>query len=269
MRDPARARIEAGPRVELVAGDVVTGAGMDDRVNGCDAVVHLVGIIFESGSNTFENVHHLGTRRVVDAARRHGICRFVQMSALGVRADGISKYQTSKWKGEEAVRQSGIPFCIQRPSLIFGPGDGFVTQMLDIMRKAKVVRPVPGDGRPKFRPVFVEDVAYCFSQALVNDKATNRTIDLGGAEELTLDEALAAIAQAAGIRKRPVHVPMPLMFLAGAVAQSVLPRPPVTVGQLRMLQEGSTCDVLEMKEIFAFNPVGFREGLSRYLRPGL
>jgi NADH dehydrogenase len=269
VRDPAQARLPAAKQVQLVQGDVVQGTGLDkDKDEGmkdCDAVIHVVGIIGETGKNTFERVHHLGTRNVVEAARRNQIARFIQMSALGVRADGVSEYQTSKWKGEEAVRQSGIPYCILRPSLIFGPGDGFVTQMLDIMRKAPLFRPVPGNGKPRFRPVFVEDVAACFTQALTNPAATNKTIELGGADELSLKEVLAEIAGCAGIRKRAVHVPLPLMFVGAALAQTLLPRPPVTVGQLRMLKEGSTCDIGPMMQIFGLSPVGFRAGLRSYL----
>ena len=115
---------------QWVHGDVVEGSRLEEGMQGCDAVIHLVGIIVEKGTNTFERVHHLGTRNVVEAAKRTGIKRFVQMSALGVRADGVAAYQTTKWKGEEEVRHSGIPFCILRPSLIFGQGDGFVTQMM-------------------------------------------------------------------------------------------------------------------------------------------
>src|SRR6476660_8146925 len=99
-------------KAELIAGDVVEGTGLDQGMQGCDAVIHLVGIIVEKGTNTFERVHHLGTRNVVEAANRAGIKRFVQMSALGVRADGPAAYQTTKWKGEEEVRRSGIRYCI-------------------------------------------------------------------------------------------------------------------------------------------------------------
>jgi uncharacterized protein YbjT (DUF2867 family) len=264
-RDSQKAKLAAGPQLEIIQGDVTDGTGLDEGMKGCDAVIHLVGIIVAVGKNTFERVHHVGTRNVVEAARRNGIARFVQMSALGVRADGVSEYQTSKWKGEEAVRQSGIPYCILRPSLIFGPGDGFVTQMLDAMRKAPFFRPVPGDGRPKFRPIFVEDVAECFTQALTNPGATNKTIDLGGAEELRLNDVLAEIARCVGIRKPAIHVPLFLMFMGAATVQTVLPRPPVTVGQLKMLKEGSTCDIQAMIQTFGITPVGFREGLRRYL----
>ena len=265
VRDPAKAKLPGSNQIELVQGDIVDETGLDSGMKSCDAVINLVGIIVETGKNTFERVHHIGTRNVVEAAQRNKISRFIQMSALGVRADGVSEYQITKWKGEEAVRQGGIPYCILRPSLIFGPGSGFVTEMLDIMRKAPLFRPVPGNGKPRFRPIFVEDVAACFTQALTNPAATNKTIELCGGEELSLDQVLQEIADCAGIRKRAIHVPMALMFPAAAVAQTLLPRPPVTVGQLKMLKEGSTCDIGPMVQTFGFTPAGFRSTLKNYL----
>jgi NADH dehydrogenase len=243
---------------QFLRSDIVSGTGLDEGMQGCDAVIHLVGIIVEKGSNTFERVHHLGTRNVVEAAKRTGVKRFVHMSALGARADGVASYQTTKWKGEEEIRHSGIPFCILRPSLIFGEGDGFVTQMMATMRSAPLFRPVPGDGMPKFRPVAIEDVATCFLRALTTDTATNQTVDLGGADELTLNEVLAEIARCAGVRKPAVHIPMPLMMAGATVAQKLLKNPRVTMDQLRMLQEGSTCDIEPMKRMFGINPRGFR-----------
>lgn len=263
VRDPAKAKLATSNQIGLVPGDVAEGSGLDEGTRDCDAVVHLVGIIAETGKATFERIHHIGARNAVEAAKRNGISRYVQMSALGVRADGVSEYQTSKWKGEEAVRQSGMDYCILRPSLIFGRGSGFVTQMLDVMRKAPLFRPVPGSGKPLFRPIFVEDVAACFVQALTNPRVTNKTMELGGGDELSLDEVLQTIADCAGIRKPTFHVPMPLMFMGAAVAQTILPRPPVTVGQLRMLKEGSTCDISPMVEAFDIHPVGFRNGLKK------
>ena len=243
---------------QYVRGDVVEGTGLDEGMQGCDAVIHLVGIIMEKGKNTFERVHHIGTRNVVEAAKRTGIKRFVHMSALGARGDGPSAYQVTKWKGEEEVRRSGIPFCILRPSLIFGEGDGFVTQMIETMRTAPIFRPVPGDGKPKFRPVFIDDVTACFTRALSTEAATNQTVGLGGADELTLNEVLAEIARCANVRKPPIHIPMPLMLAGATVAQTVLKNPPVTMDQLRMLQEGSTCDIGPMQRIFDVQPRGFQ-----------
>jgi uncharacterized protein YbjT (DUF2867 family) len=261
VRDPTKTA-EARTGVDYVAGDIVSGAGLDEGMRGCAAVIHLVGVIVEKGKNTFEAVHHLGTRHVVEAAQRAGIKRLVHMSALGARADGVARYQTSKWQGEEAVRQSGIPYCILRPSLIFGPGDGFVTQMMDTMRTAPLFRPIPGDGNALYRPIFIGDVSACFVSALSTAAATNQTVAMGGGQELSLNRILDEIARCSGIRKPPVHIPLPLMFAGAAILERILPNPPVTADQLRMLREGSTCDISQMKRIFALEPRGF-EGCGR------
>lgn len=258
VRAPDKAIALLHERVELVAGDVAEGVKLELGMHDCDAVIHLVGIIAEKGKNTFERVHHIGTRHVVEAAQRTGIKRFVHMSALGARADGPAQYQITKWRGEEEVRDSEIPYCILRPSLIFGPGDGFVTQMMQTMRTAPIVRPVPGDGMPKFRPVFIGDVAECFVKALTADAATNQTVELGGTDELTLNQVLAEIARCADVHKPAVHIPMPLMMAGAAVMQAILRNPPVTVDQLRMLREGSTCDIAPMMRIFNIQPRGFQ-----------
>src|SRR6202000_1531354 len=257
VRQPRKATALVHERVELVAGDVVAGTKLELGMQDCDAVIHLIGIIVEKEKNTFERMHHIGTRTVVEAARRIGIKRFVHMSALGARADGAAQYQVTKWRGEEEVRQSGISYCILRPSLIFGPGDGFVTQMMQTMRMAPIFRPVPGDGKPKFRPVFIGDVAKCCVKALPADAATNQIVELGGADELTLNQVLQEIARCADVHKPAIHIPMPLMMAGAAVAQTVLSNPPVTVDQLRMLREGSTCDIGPMMRIFDIKPRGF------------
>ena len=242
---------------QWVHGDVVEGTGLEEGMQGCDAVIHLVGIIVEKGKNTFERVHHIGTHNVVEAARRMGVKRFIQMSALGARADGVAEYQKTKWLGEEEVRHSGIPYVILRPSLIFGEGDGFITQMTQTMRSAPLLRPVPGDGSPRFRPIFIDDVTACFARALTADAATNQTIELGGADELSLNDVLAEIARCAGVRKPAIHIPMPLMFAGAKVAQTLLKNPPVTVDQLLMLGEGSTCDIQPMEQLLGVTPRGF------------
>lgn len=266
VRDPMKLDPPPGPgHVHPVVGDVVTGKGLDEAAAGCEAAIHLVGIIMEVGGATFENAHHLGTRKVVDASKRAGVRRFVQMSALGARPDGVSRYQTTKWKGEEAVRGSGLEWVILRPSIIFGPRDGFVTQMLEVMRSAPLIRPVVGHGRYPFRPVYIGDVVECFVQSLTNPDAVGQSVALVGGEELTLEELLAILARCAGIRKPAVHIPFPLMYMNATVLSNILKRPPVTPDQLRMLKEGSTADPEPMKRVFHLNPVSFRDGLNKYL----
>jgi NADH dehydrogenase len=251
-------------QVEQVEGDI-TAANLADSLAGCDAVINLVGIIAERGRETFQAIHYEGTRSLVKAARSVGVTRFVQMSALGARPGDASPYHTTKFAAEEEVRGSGIPWVVLRPSLIFGPGSAFVQQMADVMRAAPLIRPVPGTGEYRFRPIHVDDVAECFTQALSNSAATGQTINLVGGEELTLNQIAGEIAACLGIHKKVVHVPIPLMKMAAAVF-SVLPiTPPVTSVQIRMLEEGSTADPEPMRRIFGIEPIAFRAGLRKYL----
>lgn len=251
--------------VQFIYGDVVTNTGLNELLRDAEAVIHLVGIIQEIGNSTFEKVHYEGTRNLVAAAKTLGINRFVQMSALGAKPNGVSKYQTTKWKAEEEVRNSGIPHVILRPSIIFGPGDGFVTQMAQLMKASPLIRPVVGSGTYPFQPIWIENAVDCFVQALTNNTTTNRTFELGGPEKLSLDQMLDEIAHVLGVSKPAIHIPFPFMYLNAILLNSVLRRPPVTPDQLRMLREGSICDTAPMMATFKTHPVTFRDGLSRYL----
>jgi NADH dehydrogenase len=187
------------------------------------------------------------------------------MSALGARPANASRYHITKFVAEEEVRKSGLPHVILRPSLIFGPGSAFLNQMVGVMRAIPLVRPVPGTGKYRFRPVHVDDVAECFVQSLSNSAARGQAVDLVGAEELTLDNITSEIAARLGVRKTVVRIPIPLMKTAARMF-SILPvTPPVTPDQVRMLEEGSTASPEPMRRIFGINPIGFRAGLRQSL----
>jgi uncharacterized protein YbjT (DUF2867 family) len=251
-------------KLEWIQRDVLSPS-VDSAIAECDAVVNLVGIIREQGKQTFEAVHHQATRNLVAAARRCGVQLFIQMSALGARSENASRYHITKFAAEEEVRKSGLPFVILRPSLIFGPGSAFIDQMIGVMRAIPLVRPVPGTGEYRFRPVHVDDVAECFVQSLSNSAARGQTIDLVGAEELTLEDITAEIAGHLGVHKTVVHIPIPLLKTAARLF-SILPvTPPITPDQVRMLEEGSTASPEPMQHIFAINPIRFRPGLQHSL----
>jgi uncharacterized protein YbjT (DUF2867 family) len=267
VRKPgALSKKSSGGQVEEVEGDITAGS-LAGVMAGCDAVINLVGIIYERGHSTFEAVHHEGTRNLIKAARQTGVKRFIQMSALGARPGDASPYHTTKFAAEEEVRSSGIPWTVLRPSLIFGPGSAFVQQMVEVMQAAPLIRPVPGTGEYRFRPVDVDDVAECFCQALANPSASSQTVELVGGEELTLNEIAEEIADCLGIRKAVVHMPIPLMKMAAAFFAMLPITPPVTAVQIRMLEEGSTADPDKMKRIFHIEPMGFRDGMRKYLKP--
>ena len=249
--------------LQEVPGDIT--ADLTPQVAGCETVINLIGIIHQHGKATFEAIHHQGTKNLVEAASQVGVKRFVQMSALGARPGDASAYHTTKFAAEEDVRRSGIPFVVLRPSLIVGPGSAFLQQMVKVMGAAPLIRPIPGTGKYRFQPIHVDDVVECFVQALTNEAATGQTVDLVGGEELTLDEIGEEIAACLGVRKRVLHIPMPIMMSVATLFELLPVQPPVNRVQLTMMREGSTADCGPMKRIFRVEPVGFRAGLRSYL----
>ena len=250
------------PGIEYIPGNILEPASLRDIMPGCDAVIHLVGIIDEFKGTTFERIHHEGTRKVVAAARASSIRRFVHMSALGTRPNAVAAYHKTKWKGEEAVRGGGIPWVILRPSIIYGPGDGFTTRMLELMRKAPL-RLIVGSGRYPVQPVYIGDIVDCFVQSLSNDAALGRELPLGGPRAMPIEEMLDALAAAAGSRKRKVHLPYWLMYANATLLEIFLPRPPVTCDQLTMMREGSTCATAPMLATFRVKHWTLEQGLKQ------
>ena len=256
------ARLQSA-NVEAVAGDVTEAESLRGTMDGCDAVIHLVAIIEEEGGATFDRVIRGGTVNVVREARRAGVQRLLHMSALGARNDPRYGYFEAKWQAEQAVEQSGIPWTIFRPSIIFGPGDGFVTLLAKLIKSAPVI-PVVGAGRSLFQPIAVEEVADAFVRALDDPATAGHTYELGGGKIYTYEELLDAVAKQLGAGKSKMHVPVGLM--KGVVAlSSPLPkalRPPVTSEQLKMLAIDNATNCSATAELIGREPIRLEDGLA-------
>lgn len=272
VRSPEKAKKQGLTDAELVAGDLLRPEALAAALTGIEKIIHLVGIIIERGPQTFERVHYQGTRNLVAAAKLAGVKRFVHMSALGARPDpAATAYHRTKWKAEQEVIRSGIPYVIFRPSIIYGPRDGFVTQMVDLIENAPAFLPIMGTGEYPLQPIFVSNVCRAFVDALTNEKATNRVFELGGPEALPYEKVIDTIAATIGVKKKKVHLPLALMRIAAGLMETFLPlagvTPPVTRAQLQMLREGSTCDVRPSLETFHLRLEPFAQRLASYLKP--
>jgi NADH dehydrogenase len=265
VRKPGKTQALKDLGVEVAMGDISDMPSLEAAAEGCDQVMHLVGIIQEGKGYSFRSVHVEGTRYVLGAAKKAGVRHFLHQSALGTREDAASEYYRTKWEAEKLVRASGLPWTILRPSLIYGPGDLFTIRLSEMIRLAPVL-PVIGSGRSKIQPIFIEDVVSCMVKAVTDDALQNRAYEIGGPEQLTYEEVTKAIADAMGIKRTMVHMPMPFMRSLAWMMETVLPTPPVTTDQLIMMQEDNVCDMKDIREAFGVEPVAFREGLRRFLR---
>lgn len=256
----------AGQAVEQVAGDVTDAASLNGLMDGCDTVIHLVAIISEEGGATFDQVIRQGTENVVAEAKRAGVSRFLHMSALGTRDDPRYGYFHAKYRAEQAVKESGIPWTIFRPSVIFGPGDEFITTLARLVNRAPVI-PVVGSGESKFQPVAVAQVARAFARALDDPATIGQTYDLGGGMTYTYEEMIGVIADELRKQKPRVHIPVGLMMPVVQLSK-VLPkqlRPPVTEEQLKMLAIDNCTDNSATAEL-AGEAARSLEGNITYIR---
>ena len=222
---------------EAVPGSMTDTASLRRAVEGQEAVVHLVAIL--SGKpEEFRSVMEQGTRDLLAAAREAGVRRFVLMSALGTDEEtkDLVPYYGAKWQMEQDVKASGLEHVIFRPSFIFGREGGALGQFKKIAKLAPVT-PIVGPGTQRIQPIWVEDVAAYFGEAVDRPEAANRTFELGGPDVVTWNEFWSRLKHAQGSRRPSLHLPFGLMRVQASVLE-LLPKPPVTRDQLKMLAAG-------------------------------
>ncbi len=256
-----------GKGVEVFVGDCLAPGTVTPAVAGCDAVIHLVGIIreFPGRGVTFERVHVQATRNLVDQAKAAGVKRYLHMSALGARPAPADRYHVTNFQADEYVRASGLTYTIFRPSIIYGPRDRSINLFVRQIQRLGFLT-IIGDGQYQLQPVPVGIVARAFALALELPGTENRVYDVGGPEPLTFDAIIDTIAGVLGRRVKKFHQPVWCMRVAAHLCGRFRWFP-LTTGQLRMLLEGSTCDPAAFYQDFGLTPIAFSEGLAMYL-PG-
>lgn len=264
VHTPGRERMFSDGSVDVHFGSVLDPHALAAAFYDLDAVIHLVAIIRQRRGATFDQVNRQGVANVVVAAKEAGVQHFLHLSAIGATNNPSYPYLYSKWQGEQEVINSGLPYTILRPSLMFGPGDEFLNTLAALVRVFPLA-PVMGPGRNRFQPIGVEDVARCLVLALEQDDLRGRTMEIGGPQQLSYIDVIGIVARTLGRRRLYVHVPVWAMSSAVGVLQRVQPRPPVTTEQLRMLPVPNVAQPDTVEQVFGFTPRPL-EGNIDYVR---
>ena len=259
------ARVAASPgKLETRIGHVNDRASLDAAMVGCDAVVHLVALPrdWNDGAD-LERVNAVGTATVVAAAEAAGIKRFIHLGALGVQERPELHYASSKARGEGFVRASSLEWTILKPSLIWGERDGFFNIVAALVKIPAPAVPVPGNGKSRFQPVWVGDVARAIVQVLDTPKGSIKaSFELGGPRYWTYAEITQEVARALGKRRIIIPMPVPLITLVARISEAIRLPFPVATDQLRQLaldNIGAT-DAVERELGFAPVDMGGRLG---------
>ena len=218
VRDP-RGLGEDRVRVQISLGDLADPPSFRNALRGVKTVVHLAATIRDQPAGSIEELNGIATWRLVQAAERAGVERFVFFSALGARAHDRTRFLRAKALAEEAVRNSGVPHQIFAPSIVYAPGDRFLS-MLERMALLPVM-PVSGRGDACFQPIWAEDVAACVVNALGREER-DAYYELAGPDTLSHEEIVRLAVAAAGHRRRLVHVPTPIVSRSLRAVQALM-----------------------------------------------
>jgi uncharacterized protein YbjT (DUF2867 family) len=261
VRVLARREARVSARGEAELPRVGDPSAVASAARGCEAVVHLVGVIRERRGASFRRVHVHGTETVVRACREAGVERLLHMSALGARLRARSRYHRTKWRAEEVVRASGLAATVFRPSVIFGAGNSFLPRVRALARRRPLI-PIIGDGMRLLQPIWVEDVVSCFVGALDDPSTAGRAYALGGPESYGFEQLVDLVAETEEIQTLKVHLPVWLMRPAVWAMSRAFPNFPITSDQLTMLREDNVCDIAEMRATFGIEPASIRDHLA-------
>jgi uncharacterized protein YbjT (DUF2867 family) len=204
VRDP-RGLGDHRVRVQIAMGDLADPPSFRNALRGVSTVVHLAAAIRDEPHASIEELNAVATLRLVRAAERAGARRFVFFSAMGARHHSRTRFFRAKALAREAVEESSLETTVFSPSIVYAPGDPWLT-LLDRFSYLPAI-PVSGSGKALYQPIWAEDVADCVVAALMASGPRRRAFELAGPETLSYDE----IVRAAVPRRPLLHLPLPLV----------------------------------------------------------
>lgn len=222
-------------QISFVQANLRYRKSVDAAVHGADHVVNCVGILFEAGRNTFDAVQDFGARAVAEAARGVG-ATLTHVSAIGADVDSESVYARSKGRAEKAVLDIVSDAVILRPSIVFGPEDGFFNKFAEMSRFSPVL-PLVGGGNTAFQPIYVTDVAEAVARSVEGKVARGTIYELGGPDVLTFKNCLEIMLKVIDRKRVLLPLPFGVASMIGSVASMIpLITPPLTVDQVTLLK---------------------------------
>lgn len=253
-------------QISFVQANLRYRQSVDRAVEGSDHVINCVGVLFETGRNTFDAVQDFGARAVAEAARAVGT-KLTHISAIGADENSASSYARTKARGEAAVLRTVPDAVILRPSIVFGPEDGFFNKFATMARYAPVL-PLIGGGNTKFQPVYVNDVAEAVARSVDGTIERGRIYELGGPEVLSFRQCLELMLRVTDRKNPLVSLPFGIASLIGSIA-SLIPfvTPPLTSDQVTLLRADNIVSDAAKSEGRTLEGMGIEPVLAEAILP--
>lgn len=243
-------------QVQIALGDLADPPSFRNAMRGVDTVIHLAAAIRDQPQGSIEELAAIATWRMVDAARRAGVERFIFFSALGASTQSRARFLRAKALAEQAVADAPMPSIVFAPSIIYAPGDPFLS-LLARLSVLPGVTAIMGRGRAQFQPIYVEDVADCVLAALALQLASGSTrYELAGPQTLDYAQIVELVLASLGRRRALVHVPTPVVLRSLALLE-----------RFAGARAFATPDEAELMEVSALSARGTRDAESLGVRP--
>ncbi len=252
--------------LEIRTGDIRNVEDMRSALSGAGSLVHLAAIAIEKPGQRYSDVNTDATRVLIDSARAESVERLVYMSQNGADSKSPYAFLRSKGAAQDMVQESSLAWTILKPSVIFGPEDEFINVLARLVRLSPLIFPLPGGGVARFQPVAVADVARAVVNALGDDSTIRHSYAIGGPVALSLRQMTERILVAMNASRRLVGVPVPAIRPLVALAQRLLPNPPVTTGLLDLLDIDNVIERNDLKDKLGIDPIPFAPEELLYLR---
>ena len=251
-----------------ITGDVTDPSSLRGTLETADAVVAAVQFPNHPMEQprkglTYDRYDRQGVENLLVEARRAGVKRFLYLSGAGADVTSDRSWYRAKGFAEQAVRRSELEHLILRPSWAYGPADRALNRFA-LMAKLSPAVVVPGTAPQLVQPVFVDDVAAAFRNALDRDDAWNATYEIGSRAVMTMHEVVETMLQVMGKKRAIVHLPLGLLKIATAPLV-VLPKPPMTPHGLDFATQDGLVDIEPMVAALGIEPKPLAEGLKQYL----
>jgi uncharacterized protein YbjT (DUF2867 family) len=256
---------------KAVSGDVTDSTSLVDKLTGAEAVVaaaqfpnHPVEV--PRKGLTYDRFDRQGVENLLAEAHRGGVKRFFYISGAGADPHSDKTWYRAKGRAEDAVRSSGLRWCILRPSWAYGPEDRALNKFALFARLSPVI-PKPGADVQRIQPVHVDDIARAVQRAFERDEAWGKVFEIGGPDVMTMDEVIRTMCEVIGKRRTILPIPSALAKL-GTAPLMLLPKPPMTPQGIEFAIQDGVVDNSETQRVLDVHPVTLREGLSRYMGAG-
>jgi NADH dehydrogenase len=242
-------------------GDVTDPPSLEAAFKGATRVIHLAAVNRDRGKSTMRAVNAQGTLNVVDAARHAGARQLVTVVGLGADPNKPYPLAQTQGVGVKYLERSGLCYTVLEASVVFGPGDEFINTLAGLARLPPFMI-VPGDGKTKFQPIAVQDVASCVTRSLDNPDATNKRLQICGEQVLTLEQIIDMILAELKLRRIKLHMPVPILRIAVGAMDRLLPKSPVTPSLLAQLGADNVAVDNATEAVFGVKPICMADGIG-------